>query len=311
MTETLAVEVLYDAVVARFTSEGVNAVNVFGWREPAKHVEGNRVAWVPGDPSGKVGLTGPARNPGRNPRPLATLHELFTVWITASDPTDPENERAQYKATRVLRDLWHRAVYKAAHGTFSIRDEEWDRKRTERQYGATLRVVVELQSMVPDVVQAVAPVDTRGSITVVLQTSAESPDAIDPGDNTDTGEGGSGGVTKKYTAGEAVSALRVVRFQTGVDNQVVLARPPEAESLAPIGVTANAAGSGDEVTVVVDGGELSDSSWGWIPGAPVLMGELGVLTQTASPDLPFVLVVGVAIAAETIVVRIEPAIYTA
>lgn len=311
--ETLAVEVLFDAVVARFAAEGTNAANTFGWREPEKHVEGSRIAWVPGDPTGRIGLTGPARFPGRNPRSLGTLRELFTCVISSSDPTDPENERAQYKATRILRDLWFRAVYKAAHGTFAIRDEQWVTRRNERRHGTALRVVVELESMIPDgaTAQATAPVDTAASITVTLKTSADSEVVVPPDGEVDTGEGGASGATETFTAGENISALRVVRFEAGTENGVVLARPPEAESLAPVGVSAQAAGAGDEIVIVTDGGELSDPSWAWTPGAPVLLAELGTLTQTASPSLPFVLVIGVAIATDTIVVRIEPAIFTA
>lgn len=310
MTTTLAVEQLYSRVVARFALDVTPAENVFGWREPEKHVEGNRIAWVPGDPSGKVGLTAPPRNPGRNPRPLATLRELFTCVISASDPTDPENELAQYKATRLLRDLWFRAVYLAAHGTFVIRDEAWISVRKERRHGAAIRVVLELEAMVADTVHEVAPVDTSASITVALKTDAEPPIVIDPGGDVDTGEGGAGGAVKKYIASEALSALRVVRFDTGNENHVLLARPPEPEALVPIGVTAQAAAEGDEVIVVLDGGELTDSSWAWIPGQPVLLAELGALTQVESPSVGYALVIGVATASDTIVVRIEPAIFS-
>lgn len=180
--ETLAVEVLYAAVVARFTAESVGAVNTFGWREPEKHVEGSRIAWVPGDPSGKVGATVAARQPGREPRPLATLRELFTCVISGSDPAAPENELAQYKATRILRDIWFRAVYKAAHGTFQIRDEQWIATRNERRHGAAIRVVIELDAMVPDIVQGVpAPVDSVAEITTHLNDEADAPtDVIEP-----------------------------------------------------------------------------------------------------------------------------------
>lgn len=313
MSETLAVEVLYAAVVARFVAENVGATNTFGWRTPEQYAEGNRIAWVPGDPNGVIGVTGPARNSGAvNPRSLGTLRELFTCVISASDATDPENELLQYKAVRVLRDLWFRAVYKAAHGTFQIRDEKWITTKNERRYGAALRVVVELEAKIPDIVRELAPVDTTANIDVQLQLTSDPPDVIDPGDgDVDTGEGGTGGTVKKYVAGENLSALRVVRFEPGVPNSVVLVRPPEPESVAPLGITSTAAASGDDVNVVVDGGELTDSSWAWVTGSPVLLAELGTLTQTPSPGVPFVLVIGIATAPDTIAVRIEPAIFTA
>lgn len=173
MSTTLAVEQLFARVVARFAHDGTTAVNVFGWREVAKHVEGNRIAWVPGDPTGKVGATTGARSPGRNPRPLATLRELFTIWISASDLTATEDELAQYKAVRVLRDQWYRAVYLAAHGTFYIRDEAWETRRLERRHGATLRIVLELEAAVLDQVVELAPVDTAAEVTLSIDDTSD------------------------------------------------------------------------------------------------------------------------------------------
>lgn len=168
MAEILAVERLYDAVAARFVAEGTGAVNVFGWRTPAQHALGNRVAWAPGDPTGNAGATGPAKQPGRNPRSLGTLHELFTVTITGADMTAPDDERAQYKAARLLRDAWFRAVYLAAHGTFAIKSERWLTEQLERRRGAALQIVCELQAMIPDVARTGAPADVAAAIDVEL-----------------------------------------------------------------------------------------------------------------------------------------------
>lgn len=166
MADVLALEHLFDAVVARFTAEGTVAVNAFGWRVPAQHPVGARIAWVPGDPAGNVGVVLPARNPGRNPRPIATLSELFTVEISAQDPTAPEDERAQYRVVRLLRDAWHRAVHLAVHGTFAIRSETWLIDKKERRHGATLRIICSIEAMVPDEAQETAPVDTSAELDV-------------------------------------------------------------------------------------------------------------------------------------------------
>lgn len=148
---TLALVHLYQSVSAFMTADGVPAVNMFGWRIPAQHPYGNRLAWVPGDLSGKFGDVGPPRGPGGFPRSLATVHELFTVVINGQDPDDPENEIKQYGIVRLLRDAWHRAVYRTAYGVFTILDEEWDRKRNERRHGATLEIVCTIDASVPDV----------------------------------------------------------------------------------------------------------------------------------------------------------------
>jgi hypothetical protein len=166
MTDTLALEQLYNDVVARFTAEGTSCTSLFGWRVPAQQVLGARIAWVPGDPSGNAGQDGPARNPGRNPRPIGTLRELFHVIISSSDLTAPENELRQYKATRLLRDAWHRAVYLAAHGTFAIQSETWIVEKNERRFGAALRIVCVIESMIPDEPATTAPVDTSAVIDV-------------------------------------------------------------------------------------------------------------------------------------------------
>jgi hypothetical protein len=180
-SETLPIEVVLDAIRTRFTAEGTDCEITFGWREPEKHALGtNRIVFVPGDPSGTVGTTTGAREPGRNPRPLATLNELFTVYVASADATDPENELKQYKATRVLRDVWYRALYKRAHGTFTIRSETWITDRKERRYGAALRIVLELQAMVPDVVQALAPVDVAADIVMQLNDEPDAPDLTVP-----------------------------------------------------------------------------------------------------------------------------------
>lgn len=168
----LALTSLFDAVVERMSDDadaaGLAPVpHAFGWREPAKRTDSMRIEWVPGDDeSGQMGALGQAKQPGRNPRPLATLHELFTVYIEAVDLGDAENERAQYVAARKLYDAWLRAVYLAARGTFTIEATRWVIDQTVRRYGATIRVLASIEAMVPDAPLELAPADTRAVIDV-------------------------------------------------------------------------------------------------------------------------------------------------
>lgn len=167
MADTWALTKLYDDVVARFALEDLDVPNLFGWREPARKVEtGNRIVWYPGDPRGDLGELAGARYPGRNPRSLATLNELFTVEITASDASSPETERSQYLAVRDLFDAWYRAVHLAASGTFKIISNEWVIDKKERRHGACIRVVASIEAMIPDTEITTAPVDTSASIDV-------------------------------------------------------------------------------------------------------------------------------------------------
>jgi hypothetical protein len=148
---TLALENLFNQVVTSFQADGIHAVNVFGWREPTKHPGGPRIAWVPGDPSNAAGVSTAPRGPGGFPRALFSFKELFTVYFTAQDPSDPENEQVQYHIVRNLHQAWLRAVYHIAHGTFTIRSEGWETKRSERRHGATLRLVCEILAPVLDI----------------------------------------------------------------------------------------------------------------------------------------------------------------
>lgn len=161
---------LYDDVLARFTAEGTPAVNTFGWRAPAQHglTPGNRIAWTPGAEDGDMGEMRPARNPGRNPRPLATLAEVFRVEISCvdADALKREDERAQYIAARALFDAWVRAVDLAATGTYEILETKWVNTTKERRYGSAIRVLASVQAVIADEPVEVAELDTVARIAV-------------------------------------------------------------------------------------------------------------------------------------------------
>jgi hypothetical protein len=166
--QKLAIPWLYAQVEERFHMESTNVPMTFGWKEPPRNRTGSqRIVWVPGDPVGSLGAIAGARGPGGNPRPLATLQELFTVLITGYDAQNAESEIHQYAATRLVYDAWYRAVHLAAHGVFQIVSSGWVVDRSnERRLGATLRVVASIEAMIPDRVQEVAPVDTDAEIDV-------------------------------------------------------------------------------------------------------------------------------------------------
>lgn len=175
-----ALPVLFDAVVDRFDTDSTAVEMHFGWREPQKYKTARaRIVWVPGDEGGNVGEVRPARNPGTGtnggtgPRSLATLAELFTVYISANDPKSPEDEREQYIATRALFDAWYRAVYLAAHGTFAVLSTAWNNSKNERRHGAELVCVCWVEAKVPDAPYAIAPVDTEVLITTSLDDVSE------------------------------------------------------------------------------------------------------------------------------------------
>lgn len=143
-----------ERVVHRFATEGPVCTQLFGWHAAHEPAEGDRITWAPGDPRGKLGATLPPKRPGRNPRPLATLGELFTVTISAADTNALDDEAAQYKAAWLLRMYWFRAVYHASHMKpgfeFQIVDEQWLNDRRERRFGATLQITLLLEAAILD-----------------------------------------------------------------------------------------------------------------------------------------------------------------
>lgn len=175
MTAILALSKLYADVTTRFALEIPSVVHVFGWREPPRQFTGPRIAWVPGDVAGNIGTEEAPRNVGRNPRPLATLRELFHCVISSSDQTNPENEHAQYVAVRLLRDAWFRAVYLAAHGTVRTVSQAWNIDRqNERRFGATIVVVCSIESMIADLPLESVPADTAINARVALLDVTEN-----------------------------------------------------------------------------------------------------------------------------------------
>lgn len=259
----LAVENLYDSVRASFIENAINAENVFGWRTPAQYSsELPRCAWVPGDDkSGTLGELGGARNPGQDPRPLAQLGELFTVYLTAADPRDPENELAQYHATRFLYEAWYVALYRAAHGTFRVRSQGWVTSKRERSYGATLRVVCEVQAPIVDALpdeplvgdtfagraDTVFVTVPSGHVDLELVTETEAVDIAPPGtppvdgdDDDPDDDAASGGI---QTTSNKLMPCRVTHADGDLACDIAIAKQPAADTF---------------ITVIVDDWTVTD-----------------------------------------------------
>jgi hypothetical protein len=116
--------------------------------------------------------------------------------------------------------------------------------------------------------------------------------------------GPAGGETL-YVADEPISALRVVRLSSS--GHVRLARPEEAESHSPLGVSLQAAASGGTLSVALQG-QVQDNSWAWIPGQSVFLGANGTLTSVQQ-NLNVAIVVGTASAPTSLMVRIQPPLF--
>lgn len=149
--QILAFEDLYDSVRGEFAAQALNVEQPFGGREKSRQLgDRPRIVWVPGSETGDLGRIVPAKRPGRNPRPLLTLQELFHCQITGFDASAAEDERAQYHATRLLYDAWLRAVYLAAYGTFEIVSQRWLTQRSESRFGLSIIATGAIEAMIPD-----------------------------------------------------------------------------------------------------------------------------------------------------------------
>lgn len=177
MTATFALEHLYCAVKQRFVDEATPIVNLFGFRSRAQKLEnGTRVCWIPGDENGAIGPLVAARYPGRNPRPLATLDELFTCEIASADDSNETDELAQYKATREAFDAWWRACYLAYTGRVRIVKAAWVApERISFRHGLCIQAVCALDSMIPDVALGAAAA-TKVGLTVTELDNTETVD---------------------------------------------------------------------------------------------------------------------------------------
>lgn len=176
-------ELLFDGVAAQFAEDAIVCENTFGWREPTTYPKApgvRKISWVPGDPTGDAGkLASPVQVDGLA-KSLATLEEVFTVYVYAADVANLVNERAQYRAARLLYDQWFRAVYLAAYsvgtgGRFAVLKHTWETAKKERPHGACIRALCTAQAQIPDMPYVFAPTDAHAEWAGSLGDTETSP----------------------------------------------------------------------------------------------------------------------------------------
>lgn len=101
----------------------------------------------------------------------------------------------------------------------------------------------------------------------------------------------------QWVAQGDVGALKLV---TAVADGV--ARLAQSTDPYPLGVTTTAAADGGSFEVVLDG-VIADAFWNWTPGGVLFAADDGGLTQTP-PEAGYLVSIGVALSATTIMVRI-------
>lgn len=113
-----------------------------------------------------------------------------------------------------------------------------------------------------------------------------------------------------FTAGAAIGGHRVVKLDSEGKVQYASASSVD-DRLSIVGVTVGAASNGADCTVQ-NADLMEDVSWSWIPGEPIFLGELGVMTQAIPTNsvAEFLQVVGQALSPTKIVVSLrEPIVF--
>lgn len=174
MADKLALEHIFDTIKARFAVEVPACGLFFGWRAATEQISTfPRIVFTPGQ-EGALGEFLPARDPGQNPRPLATLGELVTVEISAMDEAEPSSEIAQYRVTRFLMDDFFRALYHAARGTFVIVSGRWKHDKKQAGAGACIQLVIAMQAKLPDAVQTTTTTPATAELEAELLDQTET-----------------------------------------------------------------------------------------------------------------------------------------
>lgn len=177
----LALELLYRRCEAQFAYDGTQAQFVFGWREPYKQlVRPNRLIWVPGDSSDSVGEIGAPKYPGKQPqRALAGLWERFTIYLMAADVATPRSNDAeikQYRAARFMLDALVRAMVLSFTLGSQVRIDSatWMTEKTERRFGAGIKLSGAILAVIPDLAVTLAPIDTAALIDQTILDLTET-----------------------------------------------------------------------------------------------------------------------------------------
>lgn len=117
---------------------------------------------------------------------------------------------------------------------------------------------------------------------------------------------GGGTVNVVYPADGPIGGSRLVAY--GANGVRYAGNDSLDDASFLLGLSMNAAASGDNVTVRLSG-VVKDTGWAWTPGKPLYLGLNGHITETP-PELPavFTVTIGQALDATTINLRLEPAI---
>lgn len=113
-------------------------------------------------------------------------------------------------------------------------------------------------------------------------------------------------VAVSYTTATPISGHMAITLNS--DGEAIYADASNPDHRAVVGVTTNAANTGDQVQVITSG-TLDHAGWTFTVGSPVFLGVNGALTQTLPMGAVFSKVLGVATTSTRINLDFQPAIF--
>jgi hypothetical protein len=151
MATILALQDLYDRVVADFANKAPSVVFNFGSRSipRAATTTSGTIDIVPGDESGNIGSFVMPREVGSSPRHLYDILENFTVYVRGFD-LDRENQLKQYAATMLLAQSLIASARDAVPGNVQFTGWKWNLAHGERRTAEQIIISCVLRSPIPD-----------------------------------------------------------------------------------------------------------------------------------------------------------------
>lgn len=158
----------------------------------------------------------------------------------------------------------------------------------------------------PDTLMSVENVAMATTLSVdIIQNNALSVDLVAGSIKGDKGD--PGGLTCSKTAGETIGGHRVV-IQSS-DGKVYYASSYIPEHSAKVcGITTHAA-TKDAQVLIQAADTLTETSWNWTPDLPIFLGDSGYLTQDEDGTGSFLLVMGVALSATSMLIDKQIALF--
>ncbi|MDB5716302.1 MAG: hypothetical protein JWO15_3699 [Sphingomonadales bacterium] len=117
-------------------------------------------------------------------------------------------------------------------------------------------------------------------------------------------------IIAKYQSSGPIGSGRLVAMRLFAQDQVEYASSDNPNHAFLVrGLTLNSVpGAGNEVQIQTTG-DITDSTWNWIPGKPIFLGTNGNISQIYDSSKSFSLIIGVAITPTTILLKVQNPIF--